>query len=385
MVTRASAVAMHLAAALPFLAYPLLATLAYYALRPGISIWRFLYNLFLHGIRFELVQRFVMFACIALAFVGGLEHAVARNSAPPSKLLSALGICTALSAWAVLPTSQYLASPAVASGLSVVYSASMVLEALVVQPRPAIAAAVLSKERRLTMLSASLALAVCSIEAGGHILGCVALSLLATIAFALPGALAAPPSAGLYSRVGVGTLNPCKLGAVRHALALYPEVGGLSAQVVPCAVGSGVSEQPMGLDETSRGAKQRASAAHAAAAAEGGGGLVLGVGIESGLFELDGAYFDVCVVSAYDGSAHHLGLSCAFEVPPAVARALFSKAGMDLSKASNDAGVSSDPKLGEHGGLIGCLSGMAITREEYTVQAVRTALFFAADANKAFY
>ena len=71
--------------------------------------------------------------------------------------------------------------------------------------------------------------------------------------------------------------------------------------------------------------------------------------------------------------------------PPAVARALFSKAGMDLSKASNDAGVSSDPKLGEHGGLIGCLSGMAITREEYTVQAVRTALFFAADANKAFY
>ena len=94
---------------------------------------------------------------------------------------------------------------------------------------------------------------------------------------------------------------------------------------------------------------------------------------------------DVCVASAFDGAEHHLGLSCAFEVPPAVARALFSKAGMDLSKASNDAGVSSDPKLGEHGGLIGCLSWMAITREEYTVQAVRTALFFAADANKAFY
>ena len=107
--------------------------------------------------------------------------------------------------------------------------------------------------------------------------------------------------------------------------------------------------------------------------------------MESGIFQVGGKWFDVCVASAFDGAEHHLGLSCAFEVPPAVARALFSKAGMDLSKASNDAGVSSDPKLGEHGGLIGCLSGLAITREEYTVQAVRTALFFAADANKAFY
>ena len=57
------------------------------------------------------------------------------------------------------------------------------------------------------------------------------------------------------------------------------------------------------------------------------------------------------------------------------AAALRDKAGAEALLLAHDAA----------GGLIGCLSGMAITREEYTVQAVRTALFFAADANKAFY
>ena len=43
---------------------------------------------------------------------------------------------------------------------------------------------------------------------------------------------------------------------------------------------------------------------------------MLALGIESGIFEVSGRYYDGCFVCAYDGARHHLGLSCAFEVPP---------------------------------------------------------------------
>ena len=250
---------------------------------------------------------------------------------------------------------------------------------------------------------------------------------------------------------------------------------------------SGVAEQPLSIEETAKGAKNRAKAAHSAAIAEvhasgnvaiaqaaasGGAGPagsgrqpVLGIGIESGLFVLDGTHFDVCVASAYDGAKHHLGdrllacslllpppprllsrsyslplsrlhlallwllagLSCAFEIPPAILKHVVGKdGGCDLSEvrhgrrsrdtgveavtwlplllhlaamtccydllmrrvpsphtqACNRSGITSDPKLGEHGGLIGLLSSGRLTREAYTVQALSTALFFASEAGR---
>jgi non-canonical (house-cleaning) NTP pyrophosphatase len=115
---------------------------------------------------------------------------------------------------------------------------------------------------------------------------------------------------------------------------------------------------------------------------------VLALGIESGLFalEYDGRrrYYDVCVVSAYDGARHHLGLSCAFEIPQPILRHVLEE-GMDLSQACNVSAITTDPKIGEHGGLIGLLSSSRITREEYTVQALNTALFFAAAAARSWY
>ena len=47
---------------------------------------------------------------------------------------------------------------------------------------------------------------------------------------------------------------------------------------------------------------------------------VLAIGIESGILPIDGRWYDVCVVSAYNGVRHNLGLSCGFEVPPAVVK-----------------------------------------------------------------
>jgi non-canonical (house-cleaning) NTP pyrophosphatase len=202
---------------------------------------------------------------------------------------------------------------------------------------------------------------------------------------------------------------------VRAALARYPEVAaargtGTGAETErgwsAHKVASGVSEQPMSLEETARGARNRAAAAHAAAvemhaaarvpraggsattSAAAADGPVLALGIESGLFalEYDGRrrYYDVCVVSAYDGARHHLGLSCAFEIPQPILRHVLEE-GMDLSQACNVSAITTDPKIGEHGGLIGLLSSSRITREEYTVQALNTALFFAAAAARPWY
>ena len=55
------------------------------------------------------------------------------------------------------------------------------------------------------------------------------------------------------------------------------------------------------------------------------------------------------------------------------------------AQACNASMITDDPKLGEHGGLIGLLSSGRITREEYTVQAINTALFFAAEAARPWY
>eukprot|EP00964_Phaeocystis_antarctica_P009649 scaffold5254_cov52-Phaeocystis_antarctica.AAC.2 len=51
--------------------------------------------------------------------------------------------------------------------------------------------------------------------------------------------------------------------------------------------------------------------------------------------------------------------------------------GMDMAQASNAAGISQDPKLGEGEGLIGVLSRGRVRRLEYTVGAITNALFFA--------
>ena len=45
----------------------------------------------------------------------------------------------------------------------------------------------------------------------------------------------------------------------------------------------------------------------------------MGIGMESGLFCSDGRLFDVCACAIYDGKHTHVGYSCAWELPPAVA------------------------------------------------------------------
>jgi inosine/xanthosine triphosphatase len=166
--------------------------------------------------------------------------------------------------------------------------------------------------------------------------------------------------------ISVGTANAGKIQAVRRALAKYPLLARL--EVLPQKVASGVSDQPSTLEETTRGAGRRARAAAAC------GGTVLGIGMESGLFDVgDDKTFDVCACVIYDGVASHIGYSCAWELPPRVQR-LVKESGMNLTDACNEAGICDDPNIGDKGGVLAVVTGGRVTRPDYTVQAIQMAI-----------
>lgn len=182
-----------------------------------------------------------------------------------------------------------------------------------------------------------------------------------------------------FTSVVIGSENPIKTGAVADVVADYPEVIKPGTVLESVRVPSGVPAQPVGLNVVVSGARRRARNAHDAA---GGGARTLAFGIESGLIEVPreatehklSRYFDVCVVALYDGGHMTLGLSCAFQIPPAVAAKVMGDEAMDLSEATVAAGYSKDGAIGSKGGLIGALTRGRVTRKDYTIQAIRMAL-----------
>lgn len=97
-------------------------------------------------------------------------------------------------------------------------------------------------------------------------------------------------------KVAVGSTNPAKVEAVREVfLGIYGDV-----EVVPIEVDSGVPDQPVGLEETVKGAINRAKQAIEKTDAD------FGVGIEAGLYrvpETITGYMDVqfCAVVDREG------------------------------------------------------------------------------------
>lgn len=108
--------------------------------------------------------------------------------------------------------------------------------------------------------------------------------------------------------ISIGSTNEIKISAVRELLTEYMY---LKAAVICCVdVASNVSNQPVTLDETIRGAINRAKDAFQ--------NCDLSFGIESGLMNVPhtkSGYMDVCVCAVYDGKEFHLGLSSAWEFP----------------------------------------------------------------------
>jgi len=179
-------------------------------------------------------------------------------------------------------------------------------------------------------------------------------------------------------RVRVGSTNEPKIAAVRAAIAPYAP----DARVEGCVVESGVCEQPVGLEETSRGARNRAGRAFET------GDCELAVGYEDGLValpELAGSGSELlnvgCAVVT-DGVRTSFGLSSGFAYPPAcAARAASERLPIgdlfdELWRARAPSDEDEDPGVpsGRGDGNIGKLSLGVLTRSEYARHAIVCAL-----------
>lgn len=150
--------------------------------------------------------------------------------------------------------------------------------------------------------------------------------------------------------VAVGSTNPVKVGAVRAVLAsLAP-----AAAIVALSVPSGVRDQPIGDDETIRGAVARA-AARAQTDAD------LGVGIEGGVVEMPDGGMRTCAWAAIVGRDGRRGIGGSLAMPLPARVAAMVRDGLELGHAM-------DRLIGEHNtkhglGAVGILTAGVVDRQ----------------------
>ena len=168
-------------------------------------------------------------------------------------------------------------------------------------------------------------------------------------------------------RFKVGSANKAKVAAASDTLKEYPHL--CDAEVDGIKTDSGVSDQPLSLDETITGAMNRARSAYV--------DCDYSVGLESGLMAVPQAksgYLDVCVAVIYDGREFHLGISSAWEFKDKQIIKSMVDDGLDMSQAIQKAGMTSNPDIGSEEGAIGIVTKGRIDRKAYTKQALQMAL-----------
>ncbi|NTU98383.1 inosine/xanthosine triphosphatase [Candidatus Falkowbacteria bacterium] len=167
--------------------------------------------------------------------------------------------------------------------------------------------------------------------------------------------------------IKVGTTNKAKIEAVEEMVREYPLLAGF--EVVGVKAESGVSDQPMTIEETINGAMNRAKNAFCE--------CHFSIGLESGLFPVPKSktgYMDVCICAIYDGEEYFLGMSSAWEFPDKRITDLIVNEGLDMTQAVNKAGMTNNPTIGAAEGAIGILTKGRLTRKGYTKQALLTAM-----------
>ncbi|NPA23284.1 MAG: inosine/xanthosine triphosphatase [Crenarchaeota archaeon] len=165
-------------------------------------------------------------------------------------------------------------------------------------------------------------------------------------------------------RVVVGSKNPSKIEGVKRAY----ETFNIETEIVPVEAESRVSRQPRSLDETVRGALNRALSAREKIDGDEY------VGVESGLMHIPyiDRIVDVTVAVICDRQLRiTVGLSPAFEVPPDFVRRLY---GEDLELEDLVVQITGIENIGEKGGFISFLTNGRYERSELVRQAVLMAL-----------
>jgi len=154
-----------------------------------------------------------------------------------------------------------------------------------------------------------------------------------------------------FARVAVGSRNPVKLAAVRAILERVQP----SLHLEGVEVESGVPEQPVGDEQTQRGARNRAIAALRVTGAE------LAVGLEGGVVVLDDGRMRSCawaVVVDHNGR-EGMGGSLSMPLPELVAARI--RAGEELGHAMDAIANVVGTKHGR--GAVGILTAGLIDRQ----------------------
>jgi len=166
--------------------------------------------------------------------------------------------------------------------------------------------------------------------------------------------------------VAAGTTNPAKLRPIQSVFGeVYP-----GAEVRGVAVPSGVREQPIGVEETTLGAINRARAALA-----GVPGAAFGVGLEGGVrFDEPGQEGAGCwlfgVVAAVNGARLELGRTAELRLPPQVAERL--RAGEELGPVMD--ALTGEQNTKQKAGTVGFLTSHLLTRSDVWQMALTLTL-----------
>ncbi|MGB9845044.1 inosine/xanthosine triphosphatase [Methanothermobacter tenebrarum] len=163
-------------------------------------------------------------------------------------------------------------------------------------------------------------------------------------------------------KVKVGSQNPVKIKATKNVLEkIYTKV-----QVEGVKVDPGVPSQPIGLEQTIKGAINRARRAYQ--------DCDLSIGIESGLLEapytLTG-YIDLQWCATYNGKTITLGVSAGFEYPPKVIKEVL-EGGKEVGDIMDK--ITGIQNLGEKTGAIYHLTKGLLDRTENTEQCILMAM-----------
>lgn len=159
--------------------------------------------------------------------------------------------------------------------------------------------------------------------------------------------------------IAIGSTNPTKTRAVENVLRVLHS----DLQIVTLEVPTGISAQPVGDQETRRGAFNRAQAVLALTDAEWGFGLEGGV-VETEFGLMTNAW---CVVVARDGRVG-VGGSANMLLPDAIAQRVMQD-GLELGEAMDEYANTQDVKRGK--GAIGILTRGLLDRQgayEYIVK-----------------
>lgn len=162
--------------------------------------------------------------------------------------------------------------------------------------------------------------------------------------------------------VNCGTKNPAKLKGIKEAFSQF-----FDSNIKGFDVPSGVSNQPIGLKQILKGAKNRAIEAYKL------GKCDYSVGYEAGIFPFPNktGYFDTGICVIYDGKDFYYGGSPLFEYPKFIIKKVFEE-GKEVGVAMDEHLKSKNTK--NKGGVIGHLTDNKIRRSDYVGISVLMAI-----------